>query len=200
MTPVDPQAQMYTPPLQQQPPQPQQPQPQLQLCEEQQQQHQQQSQQQELPGHPTTHQMSVLSGATSNGPQAKTRQRKRHRSSTYVEKIARAMLSRGVTQMSLPEIYQAVAKDYKHVTDRPRWMGTIRHTVTDNKCFECVTPGKGAIYRINPSNLDDFLKGIFHSRRSNLRALRQKQRMTQAAQNGVNSNPPPSVNSHNFQN
>ncbi|CAF1168147.1 unnamed protein product [Adineta ricciae] len=96
---------------------------------------------------------------------------------SYVELIARAILSSSNYQMLLIDIYEWIITEYPYFStlQSKAWRNSIRHNLSLNECFvrqQKSENGRGYYWGIHPAALDAFIRGDFRRRQARLRAKR----------------------------
>ncbi|CAF1167339.1 unnamed protein product [Adineta ricciae] len=96
---------------------------------------------------------------------------------SYVELIARAILSSPNYQMLLIDIYEWIITEYPYFStlQSKAWRNSIRHNLSLNECFvrqQKSENGRGYYWGIHPAALDAFIRGDFRRRQARLRAKR----------------------------
>lgn len=99
-------------------------------------------------------------------------------SASYIEMIARALLSTVNTKMILSEIYVYIQEKYPYYKNAPdgNWRNAVRHNLCVNDCFiksGRSNSGRGYFWTIHPACLEMFSRGDF----SRMRARRLAQKM-----------------------
>lgn len=94
---------------------------------------------------------------------------------SYVELIARAILSSPHQQMLLMDIYEWIINEYPYYSrlESKAWRNSIRHNLSLNECFirqQKSENGRGSYWAIHPAAVDAFLRGDFRRRQARLRA------------------------------
>lgn len=98
---------------------------------------------------------------------------------SYIEMIARVILSSHDKKLCLQDIYDGIERFYPFFrTAPPRWRNSVRHNLSLHECFckgERCENGKGHYWCIHPANLEDFLRGDFRRRliKSRVRQMQQ---------------------------
>lgn len=98
---------------------------------------------------------------------------------SYIEMIARVILSSRERKLCLQDIYDGIERFYPFFRSAPpRWRNSVRHNLSLHECFckgERCENGKGHYWCIHPANLDDFLRGDFRRRliKSRVRQMQQ---------------------------
>lgn len=113
---------------------------------------------------------------------------------SYVNLIAKAILSTNDQKMMLTDIYDYIFKTYPFFqTTTCSWKNSVRHNLTVHECFmkHSRTPnGRGFYWAIHPACLDDFQKGVYDRRQARLqikknnKALEENIRKSEMPQNG----------------
>ncbi|XP_066580787.1 forkhead box protein D1-like [Amia ocellicauda] len=88
---------------------------------------------------------------------------------SYVELIARAILSSPLQKLNLASIYKDIEHQFPFYRSQGHgWKNSVRHNLSLNDCFVKVgrcEDGKGNYWGIHPSHLNDFLGGNFRQHR-----------------------------------
>ena len=98
---------------------------------------------------------------------------------SYIEMIARVILSSHERKLCLQDIYDGIERFYPFFRSAPpRWRNSVRHNLSLHECFckgERCENGKGHYWCIHPANLEDFLRGDFRRRliKSRVRQMQQ---------------------------
>ena len=98
---------------------------------------------------------------------------------SYIEMIARVILSSHEKKLCLQDIYDGIERLYPFFRSAPpRWRNSVRHNLSLHECFckgERCENGKGHYWCIHPANLEDFLRGDFRRRliKSRVRQMQQ---------------------------
>ena len=98
---------------------------------------------------------------------------------SYIEMIARVILSSREKKLCLQDIYVGIEKMYPYFRSAPpRWRNSVRHNLSLHECFckgERCENGKGHYWCIHPANVDDFARGDFRRRliKSRVRQMQQ---------------------------
>ena len=98
---------------------------------------------------------------------------------SYIEMIARVILSSHEKKLCLQDIYDGIERFYPFFRSAPpRWRNSVRHNLSLHECFckgERCENGKGHYWCIHPANLEDFLRGDFRRRliKSRVRQMQQ---------------------------
>ena len=98
---------------------------------------------------------------------------------SYIEMIARVILSSREKKLCLQDIYIGIERIYPYFRSAPpRWRNSVRHNLSLHECFckgERCENGKGHYWCIHPANLEDFLRGDFRRRliKSRVRQMQQ---------------------------
>ena len=102
---------------------------------------------------------------------------------SYISIISKAILSSPEQRLVLSEIYEFTERNYPYFQEKgPGWRNSIRHNLSLNDCFIKAgrsPDGKGHFWAINPLNYDDFRKGDFRRRRTQRRAKKPVERISQ---------------------
>lgn len=98
---------------------------------------------------------------------------------SYIEMIARVILSSHERKLCLQDIYDGIERFYPFFRSAPpRWRNSVRHNLSLHECFckgERCENGKGHYWCIHPANLEDFLRGDFRRRLIKSRVRRMQQ-------------------------
>ncbi|UJR23115.1 hypothetical protein I4U23_026136 [Adineta vaga] len=113
---------------------------------------------------------------------------------SYVELIARAILSSPTYQMLLIDIYEWIVNEYPYFASlqSKAWRNSIRHNLSLNECFirqQKSENGRGYYWGIHPAALDAFIHGDFRRRQARLRAKRADHPTIQSMPWMINTNP-----------
>ena len=98
---------------------------------------------------------------------------------SYIEMIARVILSSQERKLCLQDIYDGIERFYPFFRSAPpRWRNSVRHNLSLHECFckgERCENGKGHYWCIHPANREDFLRGDFRRRliKSRVRQMQQ---------------------------
>ena len=110
----------------------------------------------------------------------KAEQRKGKPQDSYISMIGHAILASPTFQASLPEIYDYIMEHYPfYRTTTLAWRNAVRHNLSANECFvkaERTETGRGWMWTIHPSCVDQFRKGDFRRREARNRVQHLQRR------------------------
>ena len=110
----------------------------------------------------------------------KAEQRKGKPQDSYISMIGHAILASPTFQASLPEIYDYIMEHYPfYRTTTLAWRNAVRHNLSANECFikaERTETGRGWMWTIHPSCVEQFRKGDFRRREARNRVQHLQRR------------------------
>ena len=110
----------------------------------------------------------------------KAEQRKGKPQDSYISMIGHSILASPTFQASLPEIYDYIMAYYPfYRTTTLAWWNAVRHNLSANECFlkaERTETGRGWMWTIHPSRVEQFRKGDFRRREARNRVQHLQRR------------------------
>ena len=110
----------------------------------------------------------------------KAEQRKGKPQDSYISMIGHSILASPTFQASLPEIYDYIMEHYPfYRTTTLAWRNAVRHNLSANECFvkaERTETGRGWMWTIHPSCVEQFRKGDFRRREARNRVQHLQRR------------------------
>ena len=110
----------------------------------------------------------------------KAEQRKGKPQDSYISMIGHSILASPTFQASLPEIYDNIMEHYPfYRTTTLAWRNAVRHNLSANECFvkaERTETGRGWMWTIHPSCVEQFRKGDFRRREARNRVQHLQRR------------------------
>lgn len=109
-------------------------------------------------------------GTTNNYKESKTSEAIRKPDISYIELVARAIMSSPDNSVLLADIYQWIECNYPYYKNTTNsWRNSIRHNLSVNECFvksKRVRNGRGFYWSIHSSCIDAFSRGDFDRRKA----------------------------------